>query len=78
MRTNEQMKPQQMKQKSQLPHQSQVVKRHSSKTFERLSCAVFSLRGSPPPPLTSEFAYHEGIFHAGICIVFVEPESARN
>ena len=32
---NEQMKPQQMKQKSQLAHQSQVAKRHSSETFEQ-------------------------------------------
>ena len=46
---NEQMKPQQMKQKSQLAHQSQVVKTHSSETSERLSCAVFSVRGSLPP-----------------------------
>ena len=45
---NEQMKPQQIKQKSQFEHQSQVAKRHGSETFERLSCAVFSLRGSPP------------------------------
>ena len=27
---------------------SQVAKRHSSETFKRLSCAVFSLRGLPP------------------------------